>query len=466
MERTFIKDLKNKIGEVVLVKGWVDNRRDHGKLVFIDLRDSTGKVQMVAAPAGQSPLGGAHKLAETCRSEWVLAVEGEVKKRPDELINAKEELGEIEISVSKIEILNEAKTPVFDVTTDGMEVNEELRLKYRYLDLRRPRLQKNLRMRHKMIKFFRDYLTEKGFVEIETPLLTKSTPEGARDYVVPSRLYNGKFYALPQSPQQYKQLLMVAGMEKYFQIARALRDEDTRGDRQPEHTQLDIEMSFINQEDVMSLIENMMTVMVKELYPSKKFKTPWPRVDYHESMKKYGNDKPDLRENKNDPDEIAFAWIVNFPSFESDKQTNEIQPVHHMFVQPQNESIPLLDTEPLKMTSTQYDWVCNGYELASGSIRITNPQLQMKVFKLLGMSEEKAKKDFGHLLEAFTYGVPPHGGIAPGIDRLLMILQGEPNIREVIAFPKTGDARDLMMDGPSEISKKQLDELGLEIKKK
>jgi len=461
MQRSFIKDLKNKIGEAVLVKGWVDNRRDHGKLVFIDLRDSTGKVQMVASPKSED----SHKLAETCRSEWVLAVEGEVKKRPPELINPKEELGEIEIAISKIEILNEAKTPVFDVTTDGMEVNEELRLKYRYLDLRRPRLQKNLRMRHKMIKFFRDYLTEKGFLEIETPLLTKSTPEGARDYVVPSRLYHGKFYALPQSPQQYKQLLMVAGMEKYFQIARALRDEDTRGDRQPEHTQLDIEMSFIKQEDVMSLVENMMTAMMKEMYPNKKFKTPWPRVDYHESMEKYGTDKPDLRENKNDPDEIAFAWIVNFPGFESDKQTGEIQPVHHMFVQPQDESIPLLDTEPLKMISTQYDWVCNGYELASGSIRITNPQLQMKVFKLLGMSEEKAKRDFGHLLEAFTYGVPPHGGIAPGIDRLLMILQDEPNIREVIAFPKTGDARDLMMDGPSEISKKQLDELGLEIKK-
>ncbi len=459
MSRIYIKDVKDKVGEKVKISGWVDVRRDHGKLIFIDLRDSTAKIQIVVDPKNKEN----HKLADTVRQEWVIAIEGEVKKRPESMINPNVELGDLEISADKIEILSESKTPPFDIGTDGYDVNEETRLKYRYLDLRRTRLQKNLRMRHKIIQFFRNYLTEKGFVEIETPLLTKSTPEGARDYVVPSRLYPGKFYALPQSPQQYKQLLMVAGFEKYFQIARALRDEDTRGDRQPEHTQLDIEMSFIEPEDVMSLVENMITVMMKEFFSGKKMKTPWPRVNYHESMEKYGTDKPDLRENKNDPDEIAFAWIVNFPSFELDKQTKDIQPIHHMFVQPREDSVNLIDTEPLKMISTQYDWVCNGYELASGSIRIIDPVLQMKVFKLLGMSEEKAQQQFGHMLEAFTYGVPPHGGIAPGIDRLTMILQNEPNIREMIAFPKTGDARDPMMKSPDEISKEQLKELGLEI---
>ena len=456
MERILIKELKDKTGERVKICGWVDVRRDHGKLIFVDLRDASGKIQVVAGP----------ELAEKLRSEWVISIEGEVKKRPEAMINKETLLGDLEISADKIEVLNESKTPPFDIGDSGYDVNEETRLKYRYLDLRRSRLQKNLRMRHKVIQFFRNYLTEKGFTEIETPLLTKSTPEGARDYVVPSRLYPGKFYALPQSPQQYKQLLMVAGFEKYFQIARALRDEDTRGDRQPEHTQIDIEMSFIEPEDVMSLTENMVTAMMKELYPDKKFKTPWLRINYHDSMEKYGTDKPDLRKNKDDPNEIAFAWIVNFPSFELDKQTEEIQPVHHMFVQPREDSVNLIDTESLKMISTQYDWVCNGYELASGSIRIIDPVLQMKVFKLLGMNEEKAKQQFGHLLEAFTYGAPPHGGIAPGIDRLLMILQNEPNIREVIAFPKTGDARDPMMNAPDEISKEQLKELGLEIKKK
>jgi aspartyl-tRNA synthetase len=462
MSRIYIKEVKNKVGENVKIAGWVDVRRDHGKLIFIDLRDFTAKIQIVVDPKNKET----HKLADTVRPEWVIAVEGEVKKRPESMVNPNVELGDLEISADKIEVLSESKTPPFDIGDSGYDVNEETRLKYRYLDLRRSRLQKNLRMRHKVIQFFRNYLTEKGFTEIETPLLTKSTPEGARDYVVPSRLYPGKFYALPQSPQQYKQLLMVAGFEKYFQIARALRDEDTRGDRQPEHTQIDIEMSFVEPEDVMSLAENMVTAMTKELYPDKKFKTPWPRINYHESMEKYGTDKPDLRKNKDDPNEIAFAWIVNFPSFELDKQTKEIQPVHHMFVQPREDSVNLIDTESLKMISTQYDWVCNGYELASGSIRIIDPVLQMKVFKLLGMNEEKAKQQFGHLLEAFTYGAPPHGGIAPGIDRLLMILQNEPNIREVIAFPKTGDARDPMMNAPDEISKEQLKELGLEIKKK
>ena len=437
--------------------GWVHARRDHGKLIFIDLRDRWGLAQVVFTPADKDLLAQADRL----RSEWVVKIEGVVKERPKGMENPELATGRIEIEAKKLDILAEAQTPPFAVDTDGREIGEENRMKYRYLDVRRERMKKNLVMRARVISFIRDWLHKNDFVEIETPILTKSTPEGARDYVVPSRLYPGKFYALPQSPQQYKQLLMVAGIERYFQIARCLRDEDTRGDRQPEHTQLDLEMSFVTAEEIISFIEALMTEMVCALYPQKKFKTPWPRILYSETMEKYGTDKPDLRQDKNDPDELAFAWIVDFPSFERDKTTGDIQPVHHMFVQPQEESIALIDREPLRMISTQYDWVCNGYELSSGSLRITDPLLQMKVFNLLGMSEEKARKDFGHMLEAFSYGVPPHGGIAPGIDRLLMILQGEPNIREVIAFPKTGDGRDLLMDSPAPISHRQLEELHL-----
>ncbi|KKU94227.1 MAG: Aspartyl-tRNA synthetase [Candidatus Jorgensenbacteria bacterium GW2011_GWA1_48_13] len=450
-------------GEEVKLKGWVDSRRDHGGLIFIDVRDRSGLAQVVFNPKKDKKL---HEIAEELRPEWVVAIRGEVVKRPKGMENPKILGGEFEVVALKLEVLAQALPVPLDVTGDGADVGEEIRMKYRYLDLRRPRMQKNIRMRDKVIKFFRDYLTARDFVEIETPHLSKSTPEGARDYVVPSRLHAGKFYALPQSPQQYKQLLMVAGFEKYFQIARVFRDEDTRGDRQPEHTQLDIEMSFTSPEEVMSLVEEMVTEMIGVLYSEKRIETPWPRLDYADAMKKYSTDKPDLRKDKNDPNEVAFCWIVDFPQFELDKATKQIQPVHHMFVEPAEGGADLLDSEPLKMTSTQYDWVCNGYELASGSLRITDPTLQMKVFKLLGMSEEKARADFGHLLEAFSFGVPPHGGIAPGIDRLVMILQNEPNIREVIAFPKTGDGRDLMMDSPSEVSKKQLKELHLKIDKK
>ncbi|OHB23837.1 MAG: hypothetical protein A3F96_02405, partial [Parcubacteria group bacterium RIFCSPLOWO2_12_FULL_40_10] len=437
MKNIWINEIKDKVGKTVELFGWVNVRRDHGKIIFIDLRDRSGICQLVFTPKDDK----LYKIAETLRPEWVISVKGEVAERPKGMENPEIETGKVEMKVKEINVLSESETSPFPLDTSGHEIDEELRLKYRYLDLRRKRLKNNLIMRHRLIKFIRDYLNDRDFIEVETPILTKSTPEGARDYVVPSRLYPGKFYALPQSPQQYKQLLMVAGVEKYFQIARALRDEDTRGDRQPEHTQLDIEMSFITPDIIMSLVEDMIVVMMKELYPDRKMKIPWPKIPFKEAMEKYGSDKPDLREDKNDPNEVAFAWIVDFPSFELDTSTKEIQPVHHMFVQPKEGSIDLIDTDPLKMISTQYDWVCNGYELASGSIRITDSELQMKVFKLLRMDEEKAKKDFGHLLTAFEYGVPPHGGIAPGIDRLLMILQGEPNIREVIAFPKTGDAR-------------------------
>ncbi len=459
MQRILIKDIANKAGETVKIAGWVDVRRDHGKLIFLDLRDASGKIQMVITPQNKE----AHEVAESVRSEWVIEIDGEVKKRPENMVNPDIELGDLEIEVKDIKVLNEAKTPVFEIGTDGYEVNEETRLKYRYLDLRRQRLQKNLKIRHKVIKFIRDYLSEKGFIEVETPLLTKSTPEGARDFVVPSRLHTGKFYALPQSPQQYKQLLMAAGVEKYFQIARCIRDEDTRGDRQAEFTQLDLEMSFVEQNDVLDLMEAMYTKLVENLYPDKKItQKPWPRLDYDEMIKNYDTDRPDLRKNKNDPDELAFAWIVNFPLFEKEKSdAGHYAPSHHMFTSPKG----IIELEPHLTKSFQHDMVLNGCEIAGGSIRIHNSHIQTKIFDLIGFSKEE-KDYFRHMLEAFEYGVPPHGGIASGIDRLIMILQNEPSIREVIAFPKTGDGRDLMMDAPSEINKKQLDELGLEIKKK
>ncbi|MBU4353601.1 aspartate--tRNA ligase [Candidatus Parcubacteria bacterium] len=462
MKRILIKDIANKIGESVKLAGWVDVRRDHGKLIFIDLRDSTGKVQTVITPGNKET----HEIANGLRPEWVIEMEGEVKKRPENMINPELPLGGIEISANKISVLNKSKTPVFEIGTNGYEINEEIRLKYRYLDLRRERMQKNLMVRHNIVKYFRDYLSERDFIEIETPLLTKSTPEGARDFVVPSRLHQGKFYALPQSPQQYKQLLMIAGVEKYFQVAKAIRDEDTRGDRQPEHTQLDLEMSFADQETIINLIEDLITSLVKTLFPRKKItRLPWPRLTYKEAMEKYKNDKPDLRNDKKNIDELAFGWVIDFPLFEYDEKEKRIAPMHHMFTSPKDEDIGLLGKNPLKITGKLYDMVCNGHELGSGSIRINDPELQKKVFEIIGISEQETLDKFGHLLEAYEYGAPPHGGIALGIDRLVAILQGEPNIREVIAFPKTGDGRDLMMNAPSEIAKEQLDELGIEIKK-
>lgn len=460
MERIHIKDIADKIGQTVKLAGWIDIRRDHGKLIFLDLRDSTGKIQMVILPSEKE----AHEIASQTRPEWVVEIEGEIKERPTNMVNSEIPFGNLEIPVSKITVLSQAKTPVFDVTTDGYELNEETRLKYRYLDLRRPRLQENLKTRHKVVKFIRDYLSEKNFIEIETPILTKSTPEGARDFVVPSRLHSGKFYALPQSPQQYKQLLMVAGIEKYFQLARAIRDEDTRGDRQPEHTQLDMEMSFTDQEQIIQLTENLITELVEKLFPEKKItQTPWPRIAYAEAMEKYNSDKPDLRQDKNDKNEIALGWVIDFPLFEYDEKAERIAPMHHMFSSPKDEHIGKLETEPLKVTGKLYDVVCNGYELGSGSIRISDSRLQEKIFEIIGIPKEESWDKFGHLLEAYEFGAPIHGGIAMGIDRLLTVLLGEPNIREVIAFPKTGDGRDLMMEAPSEISKEQLQELNIKI---
>ncbi len=578
-------------GKEVTLAGWVHRRRDHGGLAFIDLRDRSGIVQVVFNPQ-TSP--STHALAGELRNEWVVKVVGEVARRPKGTENPRLPTGDVEVVAKEGEVLNPSKTPPFYINEEE-EVDENVRLKYRYLDLRRPRMLANLVLRHKVVKFIRDFLDARGFLEVETPILIKSTPEGARDYVVPSRVQPGRFYALPQSPQQLKQLLMVAGIEKYFQIARCFRDEDLRADRQPEFTQLDLEMSFVDESDVLSLIEELMTSMVETLVPQKRMIKPFPRFTWRESMERYGTDKPDLRfgmeladvsdiavrtqfnvfqtavkqggivkglalskgavlsrkqmeeltefvrirgakglitialegegsldsltlENVRsvvarhlsideireialrlggkpgdlllieagdsktvnltlsqlrhelgrqqglaDPDLFAFAYVTDFPLFEWNEQEKRWDSAHHPFTAAKEEDIPLLDTEPGKVRSKAYDLVCNGSELSSGSIRIHRRELQEKIFKILGYSAQDAQAKFGHLLEAFEYGAPPHGGIAPGIDRIVMILAGEDSLREVIAFPKTQSAMDLMTDAPSPISEAQLKELHLRI---
>ncbi|MFA6136012.1 MAG: aspartate--tRNA ligase [Candidatus Paceibacterota bacterium] len=472
MVKTWIKDAVDKIGQEVELFGWIDSRRDHGKLVFIDLRDRSAICQVVFSPAsGEQVYQDAQKL----RSEWVVKISGLIKERPQGMINEKIPTGKIEIEAKGLTILNEAKTPPFDVTTDGYDVGEEVRMQYRYVDIRRPRLRKNLEMRHKVIKFIRDYLDKEEFFEIETPILTKSTPEGARDYLVPSRVYPGNFYALPQSPQQYKQLLMASGIEKYFQIARCFRDEDTRGDRQPEFTQLDLEMSFVEREDIMALTEKLFIELVEKLYPHKKIQQkPFPRISYKESMEKYGIDRPDIREDKNDPNLLAFCWVIDFPFFSAESGSASGGEkinwtfTHNPFSAPKPEFMDdLMNKQNIEgILTSQYDIVLNGYEIGGGSIRNHKSEALKKVFEIMGFEEERIIKNFGHMIEALDSGIPPHGGIAPGIDRIVMILENEPNIREVMAFPKTGDGRDLMMHSPSSVSDGQLKELGIQIIKK
>jgi aspartyl-tRNA synthetase len=571
-------------GQSVILAGWVNRRRDHGGVTFIDLRDRSGLVQIVFNPDNSQQ---AHQAAVPLRIEWVIQVQGVVRKRPAGMENPDLPTGEVEVEVSDFKVLNPAKTPPFPINKEE-EVDEQTRLRYRYMDLRHERMAQNLVIRHRVVKFIRDYLDQEGFLEIETPILFKTTPEGARDYLVPSRVHPGEFYALPQSPQQLKQLLMVAGLERYFQIARCFRDEDQRGDRQPEFTQLDLEMSFVEREDIMALTEDLFTKLVAEVVPEKKLlASPWPRLTYQEAMQRFGKDNPDMRfgmellditdlaggsgfkvfesavasgghvrglnarglgdysrkqidelveyvsqfgarglaylaitsggeqrssfakflEEDNlqtiltrfeaktgdlllfvadqaevvyeslgrlrvmladrlelrDPDILAFCWIVDFPFVVWNEDEKRWDPSHHLFTSPIPEDVPLLDNEPEKARGQQYDMVVNDYEVGGGSIRIHNRELQEKVFKLIGLDPDVANERFGHMLEAFEYGTPPHGGIAPGIDRLCMVLAGEPNIREVIAFPKNQAARDVMADAPSVVDSKQLRELNLRV---
>lgn len=458
MVRVFAQEIINKVGEKVLLAGWVHFIRKVGQIIFILLRDRSGLVQVVFTPENKN----LYQKAKELRSEFVILVEGKVQKRPTKDINPKLKTGEIEVLAENLEILNRAKTLPFEISKDEKkeETKEELRLKYRYLDLRREKMKSNLILRHKVVKFCRDWLDKKGFLEIETPYITKGTPEGAREFIIPSRLHRGKFYVLPQAPQQFKQLLMIAGFEKYFQFARCFRDEDPRADRQPEFTQLDLEMSFVDENDILNLIEELFIDLTKNICSEKKIsQIPFPRISYEEAIKKYQTDKPDLRKDKKDKNELAFCFVVDFPLFEI--QNGEIVSKHNPFTQPKEEDLKLLDSNPEKVLAKQYDFVCNGYELGGGAIRINQRSLQEKIFKILGLKEKEIEDKFGHLLEALEYGAPPHGGIAIGIDRLIAILTNEDNIREVIAFPKTSDAKDLMMGAPSEIDPEQLKELGL-----
>jgi len=398
------------------------------------------------------------------RPEWVVEIRGVVNARGAKQQNPEMPTGMVEVLAKELIILNEALTPPFEIDKDTKIISEELRLKYRYLDLRSERMQKNIRMRDKIITFFREYMHRNAFLEIETPILMKGTPEGSREFIVPSRLHKGQFYVLPQSPQQFKQLCMVAGFEKYFQIARCFRDEDQRGDRQPEFTQLDFEMSFVTQEDILKFTEEMFIDLVKQVAPQKKIsEQPFPRLTYAQCLEKYGTDKPDLRKNKEDKDELAFCWIVDFPMFEKD-ETGNIAAKHHPFCSIKVGDENLLDTDPMSVRANAYDLVLNGFELSSGSIRIHLPEMQKKIFDLLKITPEEQQARFGHMIEAFTFGAPPHGGFAPGIDRIAMILCDEQNIREVIAFPKTGDARDLLMGAPSSLPDKALGEANIKIK--
>lgn len=572
------------IGERVQIAGWVHRRRDHGGVTFLDLRDRSGVVQVVANPEQSHE---AHEGALQVRAEWVLQIEGTVRRRPSGMENPELPTGEIEIEADAIRILNPANTPPFPINEET-EVDELVRLKYRYLDLRRPRMRKNIELRYRVIKYIRDYLDERDFWEIETPILFKTTPEGARDYLVPSRVHPGEFYALPQSPQQLKQLLMVSGVERYFQIARCFRDEDQRGDRQPEFTQLDLEMSFVEREDVMQLTEDLFTSMVETLLPEKHiFQKPWPRLTYQEAMDRFGRDDPDIRfglelvdvthlaedsgfkvfetvvasgghvrginakgcgqfsrkqldeltefvgqygakglaylaigeEDQmrssftkfmeearvndiiqalageegdlllfvadqpqvvyealgrlrlhlgdqlglSDPDLLAWLWVIDFPFFTWNEDESRWDPSHHPFTSPMMEDVTLLETDPGQARGQQYDMVLNGLEVGGGSIRIHDRDLQETVFKLIGLDPEVARERFGHLLEAFEYGTPPHGGIAPGIDRLVRIFAGEDHIREVIAFPKNQAARDVMAGAPSPAEEDQLAELHIRV---
>jgi len=465
-------------GEQVVIEGWVDTRRDQGKMAFLEFRDSSGKIQGVVFGKPE-----VLEIAKVLRNEWVVSVEGIINERNDKTAKEYKEqvdqsgkveffIKDVEIEITAIHVLNEAQTPVFEVTGSTQDLGEEVRLKNRYLDLRTERMHHNLVMRHKVAKLLRDVLDEKGFLEIETPLLTKSTPEAARDYVVPSRMTPNHFYALPQSPQQYKQILMSSGVERYFQFARCMRDEDLRGDRQPEFTQLDLEMSFVTEEDIMQLNEDLLIKIVGDLYPEKKIQqVPFPRITYADSMEKYGNDKPDIRDDKSDANVLAFCWVIDFPFFEKTATSDDPQATgewtftHNPFSlsKPQHVENLKNKTNIADIIAVQYDIVLNGHEIGGGSVRAHDPAVLKSILQILGHTDENIQENFGHMLKALGSGTPPHGGIAWGFDRLMMVLQNEKTIREVIAFPKNGEGRDPMMESPSLIREAQLKELYIKL---
>jgi len=463
-DRIYISDLSKYIGQTVSLKGWIHIRRDQGKMIFLDIRDSSGVVQSIILPKSL-----AIETGKILREEYVVEVSGIVRERPEQNKKAGILNGDIELEIENINVLNTSETPPFPIHEDTSGINESVRLEHRYLDLRNARMVKNVKNRFSVQHFVRNYLADNKFFEIETPLLSAPTLEGSRSFVVPSRIYKNQFYSLPQSPQQYKQLLMIGGIDKYFQFARCMRDEDTRGDRQPEFTQLDMEMSFVSREDVMKLNEELLIKLVQDLYPEKKIQQiPFPRMSYAEAMEKYGNDRPDIRENKEDPNLLAFLWVVDFPMFEKTGDDNvdgtgEWTFTHNPFSKPQEEYMEaFMKKENIgDILSTQYDITLNGFEIGGGSIRNHNPSALKTTFEIMGYSPERIEQNFGHMIKALSFGAPPHGGIAWGFDRLMMVLENEPNIREVIPFAKTGDGRDLMMNAPSDISPKLKTELGL-----
>ena len=442
-------------GEDVVLCGWVGSRRDHGKLIFIDMRDRYGMTQVVFLPKECPEI---YQIAQTLRSEFVIRLSGKVGKRPKGMENSKIPTGEIEVAAGGLEILTPSDTPPFEIT-DEAEPTEETRLSFRYLDLRRAKMLKNLLVRNNAYSIIRNFLRDKGFIDVETPILTKSTPEGARDYLVPSRVNPGSFYALPQSPQLFKQLLMVAGIDKYYQIAKCFRDEDLRADRQPEFTQLDLEMSFVSEDDVFFVVEKLIYELFKAI-KNIELKIPFPRITHKEAGDKYQSDKPDTRKPG---DEFSFVWVVDFPLFKYNDEEGRWESEHHPFTAPNEEDIPLLDSDLSKVRARSYDLVLNGNEIGSGSLRIHKRQIQEKMFNLIGLPEKEIKQRFGFLLEAFKFGVPPHGGFALGLDRFLAILLGAGSIRDVIAFPKTQKAACLLTSAPSGVDRKQLDELGIEL---
>lgn len=454
--KTQLITLKESIEETVTVEGWVYRMRVHPNVAFLDVRDATGILQVAGNP---------ELLPDGLGIEDLVRVSGKVVKRGERYINADQPLGEIELQMTSAKVISASAQTPFVLNQSTAEIDESVRLKYRYLDLRTERMQANLRLRHELAQGFRQHLNEQGFLEIETPMLTKGTPEGAREFLVPSRLYPGEGYVLPQSPQQFKQLLMMSGVEKYYQFARCFRDEDGRKDRQPEFTQIDIEMSFVDRDDVMNLLETAMREVIAKVAPGKKLPEGYfPIMTYDEVMARYQSDKPDIRKDNDDPDELAFLWVVDFPMFERDEETGKLNAMHHPFTAPDIEDIKELDAsdeELLKMKTRAYDLVLNGYEVGGGSIRISSAELQKRVLQALGVDDQDIQDRFGHLLEALTFSPPPHGGVAVGYDRLVAILAGEPNIREVMAFPKTGESKDLLMGSPSDLTDDQLKEVGL-----